>query len=134
MWMCDTSVVAEVLSPSPNPALWAWLQSQKRIAMSTITVEEILFELESRGQPQLGQWFERFLANHCQVLEVTQSVSRRSGLLRARAKKLGGQAGQGDFLIAATALEHALPLATKNGTVFQRCGVAVMNPFEELMR
>ena len=36
-----------------------------------------------------------------------------------------------DALIAATALAHGLAVATRNIRDFKRCGVPVVNPFEE---
>jgi predicted nucleic acid-binding protein len=36
-----------------------------------------------------------------------------------------------DTMIAATAKRHNLIVATRNVDDFKRCGVAVLNPFEE---
>jgi predicted nucleic acid-binding protein len=132
MWMCDTGVMVEVMSRRPQASVIAWLRAQKRIALSALTVEEVLFHLESRELQAQAQWFEKFMEQHCEVLEVSGAIAKRAGSLRARMKKLGATASQGELLIAATAVEHALPLATKNTQSMSRCGVAVMNPFEEL--
>jgi predicted nucleic acid-binding protein len=58
-------------------------------------------------------------------LPVTTSVGRRWG-------RLSGRLGRDDIdlLIAATALEHGLTVATRNVRHFIPTGVAVENPFE----
>jgi hypothetical protein len=56
---------------------------------------------------------------------VTTPIARRWGVLSARL----GHSGS-DLLIAATALEHGLTVATRDVRHFLPTGVAVENPFD----
>jgi predicted nucleic acid-binding protein len=50
--------------------------------------------------------------------------------LRGEFRRGGKQRTQADMLIAATALEHNLALATRNAKDFEACGIPLVNPFE----
>jgi len=99
--------------------------------LSVVTVEEILYGLAARRSSRLERWFDLFLDQHCDVLDVTKPIARRCAALRAMLRTRGNARTQADMLIAASALEHDLPLATHNVRDFTGCGVAVIDPFNE---
>ncbi len=129
MWMCDLSVLGELLRKKPAASAERWLRAQNRLALSVVTVEEFFCEVATAAQ---ATWFSSFLEQKCEVLNVSLGIAQRSGELRARFQRQGEKRSQSDLLVAATALEHGRPLATKNTSQFERCGVAVMSPFEDL--
>ena len=77
----------------------------------------------------MSRWFERFLGARCEVLTVTVSIGRRCAVLRGELRRGGKQRTQADMLIAATAIEHNLALATRNTKDFEGAGIALVNPF-----
>jgi len=75
-------------------------------------------------------WFGRFVALRCSVPPVAESTARKAGILRGELRTKGVLRTQADMLIATTALEHDLKLATRNVKNFTGCGIVVYNPFE----
>ena len=130
MWICDTNIISEVMKRSPDPRVDRWLRELTRIALSVVTVEEIHYGLEVKGFEAQKVWFEKFRMAKCEVLAIDDAIARRAGELRAGMRRSGQVRTQADMFIAATAALHGLPLATRNVRDFERCGVAVMNPFE----
>lgn len=55
----------------------------------------------------------------------TAAVARRCAKLHAP-----NRMAEGDALVAATALEHALALVTRNTDDFKRAGVELLNPWQ----
>jgi predicted nucleic acid-binding protein len=66
------------------------------------------------------------------VYPVTPAIAHRGGILRGQFQAQGLTRSAPDMLIAATALEHQLVLATRNVRDFTGCGVQVVNPFAGL--
>jgi predicted nucleic acid-binding protein len=128
--LVDTNVVSELMRPRPARGVVEWAEGQENMSLSVVTLEEILVGLSHRPNERLSRWFEEFLKAHCEVLGVTASVARRCAALRGELRRGGKQRTQADMLIAATALEHGLALATRNTKDFEGCGVPLVNPFE----
>ena len=129
--LVDTNVVSELMRARPSPSVLKWADRQRRMRLSAISVEEIYFGLAVRKSSRLERWFDRFVDQHCDILAVTRLIARRCAALRAALRAEGKPCTQADMLIAATALEHDLPLATHNVRDFAGCGVAVIDPFAE---
>lgn len=129
--LVDTNVISELMRPAPNPKVSAWAATQASFDLSVISVEEVLYGLALRRSARLQRWFDDFVSDHCQVLPVTLRIARRAGELRAALAARGHPRTQADLLIAATAAEHALVIATRNERDFTDCGVRVLNPFDE---
>jgi hypothetical protein len=116
----------------------AWLAGapDDGLYLSVITVGEIakgIAQLRRAGSPEavmdadaLQSWLESVLAGFSQrILPVTVSVATRWGRLCDAHPQLPT-----DMLIAATALEHGLTVATRNVDDFRRVHAPVVNPFE----
>jgi predicted nucleic acid-binding protein len=129
--LVDTNVVSELMRPRPHAAVLRWAEQQPRFVLSVVTVEEIVFGLEARASKRLADVFEAFVTRRCTLLDVTESVARRAGRLRALRQSMGRPAGQADMLIAATAQEHSLAVATRNVRDFDGCGIRMVEPFAQ---
>ena len=134
MQLADTNVVSELMRQAPDRGVTAWMRTVDRsagfLALSAITVEEIMFGLSRRPNAAKAAWFDRFVANYG-ALEVSEAIARRAGEMRALLSLRGQVHSQADMLIAATAQVHALTLVTRNVRDFDGCGIAVLNPFTQ---
>ena len=128
--LVDTNVVSELMRPRSSPSVIDWAEQQETMSLSVVTLEEILVGLSYKPSVRMTRWFEEFIGARCEIFPVTASIARRSALLRGGLRRGGKQRTQADMLIAATALEHNLALATRNTKDFEGCGIPLVNPFE----
>jgi predicted nucleic acid-binding protein len=133
MILLDTVVLSELRKRSPSPKVLAWLRTQRaaQLFISVVSLGEIergivKVQRTDAGFAQgLAIWLEdTMLLYSDHILPVTAPVARRWGRLSA---ELGHEGA--DLLIAATALEHGLTVATRNVRHFKPSGVEVVNPF-----
>jgi predicted nucleic acid-binding protein len=82
-----------------------------------------------RKRTLLQQWFEA-VAQTINCLAWDSTIARRWALLVASMKQRGEPLPLLDGMIAATALQHDLIVATRNTRDFRKTGVKVLNPFE----
>jgi toxin FitB len=129
MFLADTNIVSELARHAPNDGVVAWAESIERVAFSVVTLEEIRYGLALRPNKRVEAWFDRFIADRVDVLDVTQAVAVRCGALRGKLAARGEVRSQADMLIAATAAVHRLTVVTRNVKDFAGCGVRVRDPF-----
>lgn len=127
--LIDTNIISELMRRQPDPRVAAWAVQQPGFLISVITLEELTFGLTQKALPMKRQWLDDFLARQCQILPVTQSIAQGSGTLRGTLAAKGITRHPSDMLIAATALLHKLPLATRNTADFEDCGLTLVDPF-----
>ncbi|NQW99271.1 PIN domain-containing protein [bacterium] len=127
--LIDTNIVSELMRREPDEAVLAWARSQTGFQISVIALEELIFGLTRKSMSLKLQWLDDFLLHQCEVLPVSAMIARSAGILRGRLAAGGVTRHPADMLIAATALIHRIPLATRNSADFEGCEIQIINPF-----
>ncbi|MGD1902363.1 MAG: type II toxin-antitoxin system VapC family toxin [Geitlerinemataceae cyanobacterium] len=128
-FIVDTNILSEAFKRNPNQAVTDWLTAQDQLAVSTITLEELTYGLDHRKSPTKMAWLQSLLTRRCELLPVTSEIATRSALMRSQFRKQGITRSQPDMLIAATAAQYNLTVATRNTKDFQACNLQLFDPF-----
>jgi len=134
-FLLDTNVLSELRKGAKcNPRVRKWAVSNKghRHCISVISLGEIRKGIESLRRnapdqcPASESWLEALRSDYSKdILPVSEEIMNRWGLLQS-AQSLPVL----DSLIAATALEHGLTVATRNVRDLEKTGARLVNPFE----
>jgi predicted nucleic acid-binding protein len=132
-FLADTNVVSEIVKPLPDPKVIKWASDNKLdIVTSPIVLGEvragILFLPPGRRQNQLIEWFGRHVTQITVVVFDAQSAIVWAELI-AEMKRKGRTMPIKDSLIAATARQHDLTIATRNIEDYRHAGVKLVDPF-----
>lgn len=139
-WLLDTNVIAEVSGSRPDRNVANWIRSQPehRLFLSILTLGEYRKGLEHLppGDPRrvslqaaISAVQSRFAGR---VLPVSDEVVLRWGAISGETKRLTGHSPSVlDTLLAATAIENTLYLATRNVADVRLSGAAVFNPWSD---
>lgn len=131
IYLADTNVISELIKKSPNEQVLQWLQSVELIAISAVTIEEAHFGLAWQPNAVKLHLFNAVVQSLHTVYPISESVAQRAGVMRGQLQAQGITRSAPDMLIAATAQEHQLIVATRNVRDFIGCGVQVVNPFDD---
>ena len=133
MILLDTVVLSELRKTRPSAKVLAWLKKQQadQLFISVVSLGEIergiakARKTDAAFAQSLTVWLEDLVLLYSdRILAVSAPMARRWGRLSA---ELGHDGA--DLLIAATALEQGLVVATRNVRHFKPSGVDVVNPF-----
>lgn len=139
MIVLDTNVLSELMRPTPDPAVVAWLDRQNPVdvATTTVTVAEILFGIErlptGRRRDTLAllaaDMFDQDFAGRLLPFDVIAAslYARQMAALESRGKPVAMADGQ----IAAICQAQRAPLATRNTKDFQNMELVTINPWEQ---
>jgi len=72
--LVDTNVVSELMRASPDPSVVKWAERQRRMHLSVVTVEEILYGLAPRRSSRLERWFDLFIDQHSNLVPRSSRV------------------------------------------------------------
>lgn len=133
-FLLDTNVLSELRKGprcDPSVASWAERESRETHYLSALSVGEIRkgIELLRRKAPRdasaLEDWLARLIRQYEGfILPVTPEIAETWGRLCARCPL-----PVIDSLLAATALEFSLTIATRNTADFKGTGAKTINPF-----
>ena len=133
MIILDTNVVSELLRPTPEPGVEAWLATQNGSDVHLTAVSEA--ELR-RGIGLLPVGRRRdALASATEAILTYDFAGRVLPFDGAFAtifvdrRNVGRPISFPDCQIAATARAHGVAMATRNVSDFEGCGVEVINPW-----
>jgi len=132
-YLVDANVLSEPTKPVPNNKVIDWLTANEGnlVVDSTIVGElyvGILALPRGRKRTQLEQWFGDVVQT-IDCLPWDATISRRWAKLVVDLKQKGDKLPLLDSMIAATALQHDLTVATRNTRDFNKTDVQVLNPF-----
>ena len=133
-YLVDANVLSEPTRPAPSSQVVDWLRANERdIVVDSVVLGEmnigILSLSQGRKRTRLEQWFEGVVRT-VQCLPWDAAVARRWAFLVVDLRRRGQPLPILDSMIAATALQHDLVVATRNTRDFSRTGTKVFNPFE----
>jgi toxin FitB len=128
------TVLSEPTKPAPSSKVIEWMSAnQSNLVVDSIVLGELCIGIlalpRGRKRIQLEAWFEA-LVRTIACLPWDAAISRRWAKLVVDLKQKGETMPLLDGMIAATALQHGLTLATRNTRAFKKAGVKALNPFE----
>jgi tRNA(fMet)-specific endonuclease VapC len=119
-YLLDTNIVIYVLKRRPIEVLDLFNQHANHMAISTITLAELVHGAE-KSQQVAGNL--RAVTDFCERLEVlpyTAKAAWHYGSIRSALEKIGKPIGVNDLHIAAQARRDGLIMVTNNVTEFAR--------------
>jgi toxin FitB len=133
IYLVDANVLSEPTKRDANPKVVDWLsKNEANLVVDPIILGElrvgILALPRGRKRDQLEKWFD-VLIETIDCLDWDAAVSRCWAALVVELKGKGVIVPLLDGMIAATALQHDLTVATRNTRDFQKTGVKTVNPF-----
>lgn len=138
-YLLDTNVLSELRRVSPHPKVITFLSSHPidDPYISVVTIAEIRFGIDTLADPVRRAGLYDWLTWNVRptfddrVLPITEDIMLRWRLLVEEGRKAGHTFSQPDLLIAATAIQHDMTIATRNRRDFEKANVLVVNPWED---
>lgn len=132
--LIDTNVVSELARSSPQPGVTAFLAQAPRLSVSVILFHELAFGVAAVTDPEQANRLAMFYHDIQRrfgptALPVTLDNTCSAGRMRALAKLKGRALTIAASLMAATAMNHGLTLATRNVKDFHGLSVPLVDPF-----
>jgi tRNA(fMet)-specific endonuclease VapC len=119
-YLLDTNIVIYVLKRRPKEALEIFNRNASRMAISSITLSELIYEAEKSSNVDKNlEAIEEFFS-HLDVLPYDAKASQHYGQIKAALEKRGEIIGENDIHIAAHATSHGLILVSNNVREFKR--------------
>jgi toxin FitB len=133
--LLDTNVISETTRQTPNADVLGFLANLNHGFISVVTIHELQFGIchlpLGQRRSELAAAVDRLLATFDNaIIDLDRLIATRAGQLRADAQANGRVLHLADALIAATALERGLHLATRNVSDFAGFGLTIVNPWE----
>jgi predicted nucleic acid-binding protein len=139
-WLLDTNVISEVSRAKPDPKVERWIKAlpEHTLFLSILTIGEYQKGIRhlppgDKLRPRLQRAVVALEARFSgRVLSVSDQIVLRWGAISGEIKRLTGHSPSViDTLLAATAIEHDLYLATRNVVHVANSGAAVFNPWKD---
>ncbi len=139
-WLLDTNVIAEISGAKPDRKVEKWISSQPEhmLFLSILTIAEYQKGIEhlslgDKLRPRLQQAVVALETRFSgRILSVSDQIALRWGSISGEVKRLTGHPPSViDTMLAATAIEYSLYLATRNVADVAKSGAEVFNPWKD---
>ena len=139
-WLLDTNVVASLIAPNGAPSVKAWAASQDedRLFLSVVTLAEYDKGIHNlvEDNPNRSRYLTTLVGLEGRfegrILPLSEAIVRRWGRISGEYMRRHGRAPPViDTLLAATAIEADLHLATRNVRDVGESGASVFNPWTD---
>ena len=139
-WLVDTNVIASLIAPGGAPSVKAWARvvDERRLFLSVLTLAEYDKGIANLAgdDPNVARYTAardaleaRFTGR---ILSLSDAVVRRWGTISGRVKRETGHPPPViDTMLAATAIEADLYLASRNTKDLQHSGAAIFDPWRD---
>ena len=134
IYLVDANVLSEPTKQVADSRVVAWLNAnESNLIVDSIIIGELRIGIlalpRGRKRDRLEHWYQTVVETiECIPWDV--SISQRWAALVVELKRKRETVPLLDGMIAATALQHKLIVATRNTRDFQKTGVKTLNPFE----
>ncbi len=119
-YLLDTNIVIYVIKRRPVEVLNTFNINANRMAISVVTLAELLHGAEKSSQPASNLAVVEDFCSRLQVLPYTSKAAQHYGSIRASLEAIGQSIGVNDLHIAAHARSEGLVLVTNNSKEFSR--------------
>lgn len=119
-YLLDTNIVIYVIKRRPIEVMATFNQNASRMAISSITLAELMHGAEKSSQPAHNYAVIEDFSSRLEVLPYTAKAAQHYGSIRAALEKTGQTIGVNDLHIAAHARSEGLVLVTNNVREFER--------------
>lgn len=119
-YLLDTNIVIYVIKNRPQAARERFTLHQGRLAISTVTLMELVYGAEKSSQPERNLRDVEGLASRLEVLTYDESAAIHTAQIRAALARQGTPIGPYDQMIAGHARASGLTLVSNNTGEFQR--------------
>lgn len=119
-YLLDTNIVIYVIKRRPIEVLNTFNTNASRMAISVVTLAELLHGAEKSSQPASNLAVVEDFCSRLDVLPYTAKAAQHYGSIRASLERIGQPIGVNDLHIAAHARSEGLVLVTNNEKEFSR--------------
>jgi toxin FitB len=132
--LLDTNVISELVKGAPNERVLVFVSELRSAWIAAITIHELDYGVALLPLGRRRAALEAILANALmeysdRILPITRAEAQAAAALRDRERRRGRVLHLPHALIAATAMERGLTLATRNVADFDFLGVDVVDPW-----
>ncbi len=119
-YLLDTNIVIYVIKQRPIKALELFNQHAGRMAISVVTLAELVHGAEKGSRPPVNLAVVEDFCSRLEVLPYGPKAAYHYGAIRAALEQQGNSIGVNDLHIAAHARSESLTLVTNNTREFKR--------------
>jgi tRNA(fMet)-specific endonuclease VapC len=123
-FLLDTTAAVAVLQS--DPAVAAVLTAAAHVVLPVTVIGEVFYGAYHSGRPAENIAQVEAFASANTVLECNQDTARQYGRIRQQLRAKGKPIPENDIWIAAVALQHGLPVITRDAHFVEVDGLTVM--------